>query len=147
MADTETIVAGSAAPHANKQGLKGSRHHHRARQPEGESGQRELQPLLRHQPSYLARLCAERDTYADLAYSLGHRVRHDTVDADRSQHECQCPENDQESAHRGEGGDLRFNHLRHRPDMHRGLVCVDRRDFFANSLHERDGIGGGFNDE
>ena len=49
MTDTQAIVAGSAA---------------------------EPQPLLRHQPPYLSRLGAQRDADADLAYSLGHGVRH-----------------------------------------------------------------------
>ena len=103
--------------------------------------------MLRHQPPYLSRLGAQRDADADLAYSLGHGVRHDAVDTDRSQHECQRPENDQESAHRGERGDLRFDHVLHRPDQQHGLVAVHRRNFVPNGLHERNRVGGRLHDE
>ena len=56
-------------------------------------------------------------------------------------------EDDQESAHGREGGDLRFDHLRHRPDQQNGLVGVHRRDFVPDGLREGGGIRGGFRDE
>lgn len=69
------------------------------------------------------------------------------LDADGRQHQCEGSKNNQQATHRGEGGDLRVDHVRLRPDLHHGLVGVDRGDFFPNGLHERGGVGGGLQDD
>src|SRR6185503_21374582 len=110
-----------------------ARERQRTEHAEGDTGETQQQSTTDHHAQHITRLRAEGDADADLPSALIYEIRQHTIDAQRTEHEPERPEQPEQHGEETRTRDRFVHDVVEREDRRNRLIAIERPNRVLNS--------------